>query len=154
MTVEAKSTTGYTVYRLYDAERNLLYVGCTSSLERRLRNHSNLRAWWPDVADVETETFANAGEAADYELQQAQELRPRHNSRRMPYIPPSAVKIGQRLRELRRRKFLTQVELAEKAGVSQRAITQIERDKVEPHITTMRKLAAALGVDPRDLLED
>jgi transcriptional regulator with XRE-family HTH domain len=62
------------------------------------------------------------------------------------------VKIGSRLKELRLQKFLTQVELAERAGISQRAITQIERDRVEPHITTMRKLAAALGVEPQELM--
>ena len=40
----------YTVYRLYDAERNLLYVGMTSNLKRRLQHHSSQREWWPDVA--------------------------------------------------------------------------------------------------------
>jgi transcriptional regulator with XRE-family HTH domain len=61
------------------------------------------------------------------------------------------VKIGSRLRELRLQAFLTQEELAEKSGVSMRSVSQIERDRVEPHVRTMRKLAAGLGVEPQEL---
>jgi transcriptional regulator with XRE-family HTH domain len=52
------------------------------------------------------------------------------------------------------RKLLTQEELAEKAGVSPSTIVNIERDQAEPHISTMRKLAKALDVDPTELLGD
>jgi transcriptional regulator with XRE-family HTH domain len=63
---------------------------------------------------------------------------------------------GQKLRELRLAKLMTQRELALRAGVAPETLNRIERSS-EPRSTsvlTTRKIAAALGVDPRELLED
>src|SRR5437762_2873721 len=38
------------VYRLYDAEGRLLYVGITETLRTRLLQHAKDKAWWPTVA--------------------------------------------------------------------------------------------------------
>jgi transcriptional regulator with XRE-family HTH domain len=62
-----------------------------------------------------------------------------------------AVKIGDRLKELRERKLLTQAELGAAAGVSRDQVSRIERDEVDPRFSTIRKLARALGVDPSEL---
>ena len=61
------------------------------------------------------------------------------------------VKIGRRLRALREEHLLTQGELSEAAGVSRDQVSRIERDEVDPRFSTIRKLAKALGVDPREL---
>jgi transcriptional regulator with XRE-family HTH domain len=61
------------------------------------------------------------------------------------------VKIGRRLRALREEHLLTQGELGEAAGVSRDQVSRIERDEVDPRFSTIRKLAKALGVDPREL---
>ena len=62
------------------------------------------------------------------------------------------VYIGDRLKELRVQKFLTQRELAQAASLSPTTIFKIENNQVEPHISTMRKLAEALEIDPKELL--
>jgi transcriptional regulator with XRE-family HTH domain len=62
-----------------------------------------------------------------------------------------AVKIGDRLKELRERKLLTQGELGAAAGVSRDQVSRIERDEVDPRFSTIRKLARALDVDPSEL---
>ncbi len=62
------------------------------------------------------------------------------------------VYIGEKLREIRTRRLLTQVELADKAGVSQSTVANIERDNAEPQFRTIRKLAKALDIDPTELL--
>jgi len=62
------------------------------------------------------------------------------------------VYIGEKLREVRTRRLLTQDELADKAGVSQSTIANIERDNAEPQFRTIRKLAKALDIDPTELL--
>jgi len=50
---------------------------------------------------------------------------------------------------------LTQVELAERAGVAQSTITMIETSQIaEPRPHTLRVLAEALGVSPMELLDD
>jgi transcriptional regulator with XRE-family HTH domain len=62
------------------------------------------------------------------------------------------VYIGDRLKNLRIRRALTQQELADRAGVSSNAINRIELNKAEPHMSTLRKLAKALDVDPTELV--
>lgn len=64
----------------------------------------------------------------------------------------AGVYIGDRLKTLRIRRALTQQELAEKAGISKTALNRIELNKAEPHMSTLRKLAQALTVDPTELL--
>ena len=67
---------------------------------------------------------------------------------------PVVVYIGENLKATRTRRLLTQDELAERAGVSQSTIANIERDNAEPQFRTIRKLAKALNVDPTELLGD
>jgi transcriptional regulator with XRE-family HTH domain len=69
----------------------------------------------------------------------------------MPTI--DAVKIGRRLRTERTRRFLTQAQLAQKAGISQKQLSKIENDDVEPRFSTILSLADALGVEPEIFLE-
>jgi transcriptional regulator with XRE-family HTH domain len=64
------------------------------------------------------------------------------------------VKIGDRLRDLRVRRALTQEELADKADVGTNTVARLERNESEPHMSTLRKLARALGVDPAELIGD
>jgi len=66
----------------------------------------------------------------------------------------TVLRIGEKVRVTRKRKLLTQEQLADKAGVGVNTIIRIERNQVEPHSRTIRKLAAALGVSPADLIED
>ena len=57
-----------------------------------------------------------------------------------------------RLEEWRRRRLLTQGELAEKAGVGITTIVRIEAGQ-GARVTTLRKLAAALDITPDQLWE-
>jgi transcriptional regulator with XRE-family HTH domain len=63
----------------------------------------------------------------------------------------AVVYIGDRLKDLRIEQALTQGELAEKAGVALNTVARLERNESEPHMPTVRKLATALGVHPRQL---
>ena len=56
-----------------------------------------------------------------------------------------------RLRELRAQQVLSQQDLATRAGVSKTTIVQIEAGRIRPHLSTVRKLAAALGLPARAL---
>lgn len=57
------------------------------------------------------------------------------------------------LREIRLEHVLTQDELAAKAGVSNKTIVELEAGRTQPHQQTIRKLAAALEMSPRDLAQ-
>ena len=58
------------------------------------------------------------------------------------------------LRRKRRRAGLTQEELADKAGVATTTVSRIEEGVTQPRIPTIRKIAQALGLQVRDLLEE
>jgi transcriptional regulator with XRE-family HTH domain len=68
-------------------------------------------------------------------------------------MPATMVHIGERLKRQRTRRALTQAELAGRAGVTTATVARIERDEIEPRMTTLRKLAQALEVDPTELVE-
>jgi DNA-binding XRE family transcriptional regulator len=61
------------------------------------------------------------------------------------------VKIGRNLRRLREDRLLTQAELAERAGIALSSLVRIENDQVDPRFSSIRKLARALEVHPREL---
>ena len=52
--------------------------------------------------------------------------------------------LGQRLRVLRQKKEVTQVALAERAGLPQSHISEIERGLMLPNVVTLLRIAAAL----------
>ena len=60
---------------------------------------------------------------------------------------------GELLRARRRSTGLTQAELAERAGLSERAISDMERRLKTPHPTTLRLLAEALALSDAELRE-
>ncbi len=64
------------------------------------------------------------------------------------------MKIGAQVKRERERALLTQQELAERAGVGLTTLNRIENDHAEPHFRTIRKIAKALGVDPRNLIPE
>lgn len=67
-------------------------------------------------------------------------------------IDPSAA-FGKVLRQLRLERELTQETLGLEAGVQRNFVSLIELGQNQPTITTVFKLAAALGVKPSELLE-
>jgi len=61
--------------------------------------------------------------------------------------------VGRRLRELRKKRRLTQERLAEKASVDLKYLGSIERGSENPTIGTLEKLATALSVKVSQMLE-
>lgn len=59
-----------------------------------------------------------------------------------------------RLRDLRLRAAMTQIELAERSGVARTTIIRLEGGDPNPHPSTLKKLARALKVKPTQLWED
>ena len=55
------------------------------------------------------------------------------------------MRIGDRIKELRTIYGITQVQLAEKAGISRSVISQYESNLVEPTASVVAKLAVALN---------
>ena len=60
---------------------------------------------------------------------------------------------GERLRLLRRERALAQQDLERETGVAQATLSDLEQGKREARASTVRKLAVALGVEPRELIK-
>jgi transcriptional regulator with XRE-family HTH domain len=60
---------------------------------------------------------------------------------------------GTRLRQLRRERALSQRDLSHMTGVAFDTISRLETGKQEAQHRTVRKLAEALGVEPRELMK-
>lgn len=57
------------------------------------------------------------------------------------------------VRRLRHERQLTQEGLAERAGISSRYVGAVERGDVSASVTILGQIAAALSVEPGDLLD-
>jgi transcriptional regulator with XRE-family HTH domain len=60
--------------------------------------------------------------------------------------------LGRNLRHARDRLGLTQEQVAERSGVHATEVSRIEAGKRDPRVSTMERLAKAVGVPPSDLL--
>jgi hypothetical protein len=83
------------LYRHFDGEGRLLYVGISIDVLVRQASHE-LRSWWfKDVRRIEITPFATRAEAAAAEVQAIRAERPRYNQQHHPNPaprPPSAAK--------------------------------------------------------------
>lgn len=67
------------LYRFYDADDVLLYVGMTMNPGQRWANHRDEKAWWADVATVRTQLFDSREAVLEAETKAIQAEHPLHN---------------------------------------------------------------------------
>ncbi|HEY7950818.1 MAG TPA: helix-turn-helix transcriptional regulator [Solirubrobacterales bacterium] len=60
--------------------------------------------------------------------------------------------LGRNLRRAREQAKMTQEEVAERSGVHATEVSRIEGSKRDPKVSTVERLAKAVGVPPSDLL--
>lgn len=68
--------------------------------------------------------------------------------------PDIRKRFGKRVRQLREQKGMTQIVLAEKAGIEQQHLSNLELGKKEAKIKVIEMLATSLGVSLRQLFWD
>lgn len=61
--------------------------------------------------------------------------------------------VGEKIRAIRKKKKVTQKELAEKSGLSVRSIQDFEYGKIKPKLETLLKIALVLEVSPYEIDE-
>jgi hypothetical protein len=67
------------LYRFYDGDGVLLYVGITSRHMRRWCEHAASKAWWPHVATTRVEHYPSRVDAEGAEREAIRAERPLHN---------------------------------------------------------------------------
>jgi transcriptional regulator with XRE-family HTH domain len=63
------------------------------------------------------------------------------------------MEIGHQVLAWRRTRGMTQTALAERAGVKRLFISRLESGRVDPSLSSVRRLAIALGLSPGDLID-
>jgi transcriptional regulator with XRE-family HTH domain len=73
----------------------------------------------------------------------------------MAYLksPIILITMGNKLRDIRKEKKMTQEDVADKAGIAVSQVGRIERGKLNPSISTIFVIALALDVEPKDLFD-
>jgi predicted GIY-YIG superfamily endonuclease len=67
------------LYRFFDADDELLYIGITSHLPGRVSEHEGEKPWWTDVERVSVEHFATREEVIEAEREAIRTEGPKHN---------------------------------------------------------------------------
>jgi predicted GIY-YIG superfamily endonuclease len=67
------------VYRLFDTDDRLLYVGCSDDVHMRLNAHRCTQDWFPAVTRTTVEKFPTREEALAAELTAIRTENPIHN---------------------------------------------------------------------------
>lgn len=68
-----------TLYRLFSADCELLYVGIAQRWYNRMAEHASQKAWWPEVVNVDLETFPSREAARAAERQAIRDEKPVYN---------------------------------------------------------------------------
>ena len=87
----------HAVYRLYDAERTLLYIGFTWNLRRRMEGHARDKWWWPQVAHRTMVWYGGEWDARKAEAEAIDAEKPLHNYLKPavgPHVPPHGSRHG------------------------------------------------------------
>jgi prophage antirepressor-like protein/predicted GIY-YIG superfamily endonuclease len=69
----------HTLYRFFDRNGRLLYVGITHNPAARLKAHSATQAWWKRVAEVRMESYPSRDAVLEAESQAIRGENPRFN---------------------------------------------------------------------------
>ena len=64
----------------------------------------------------------------------------------IPRVGGDRVNVGRKIRELRKSKSLSLKQVAAGAGVSPSLVSQVENNRVDPSLSTLRKIALTIGV--------
>jgi predicted GIY-YIG superfamily endonuclease len=69
----------HVLYRFFDGDGGLLYVGITNNLWHRVGSHSELQLWWSQVATATVEHYPDRRSLSDAERVAIKTEHPRHN---------------------------------------------------------------------------
>lgn len=104
MTFDAPASERTALYRLYDTDDRLLYVGITNDPKKRWTHHASMKPWWPDVARHAVEWYDSRPEAEVAEFAAIRSEAPIHNGQhaRSPIeVHASAAEVRRDARYLR-----------------------------------------------------
>lgn len=104
------------LYRFFDADGALLYVGITADLEQRWTKHQSEKPWWPDVAEKTVAWHDDRPSALAAELEAIKTEAPRYNVAGSPWVPGPRELEDSELNSGQAKELLRGVELGAQIG--------------------------------------
>ena len=80
----------HTLYRMFDSDDNLIYIGLTNNPPGRFKQHSQDKSWWDSVKYIAVEQFSSRDELIAAERTAIETERPIHNVTFNRRIGPSS----------------------------------------------------------------
>lgn len=126
------------LYRVFSAEGELLYIGISGDVPARLVQHRTTAPWWPSSPPVVTHVdYADRETAHRAEMEAIAAENPLHNLLRHPYRPPDQrsrvypMRIPEGLREA----------LQQEAARQDRSLNWLIRDAVREYLARHKEPA-------------
>jgi len=76
---DERANTKHYVYRLFDADARLIYIGCTYDVESRLKSHRHVMWWAPQIARIKITVHPTKAAAHEVERAAITAEKPRWN---------------------------------------------------------------------------
>lgn len=133
------------LYRHYDAEGRLLYVGMSVNPMRRLHVHSGVSPWFPQIARVEMQWFDSSAEAEAAETAAIRTERPlfniadRRGAQRLGRTFPRKEWAGP-LGAWMRANGIKQRDLAQRLGISNSLVSKFLVSGIRPGLTVAAQI--------------
>ena len=78
------------LYRFFDSEENLVYVGITNDWKHRFHDHERQARWWSEVAKVTFERYEDRESVSAAEIKAIKTEQPKYNKQHHPeYLSPN-----------------------------------------------------------------
>lgn len=134
------------VYRCYDEQCELLYVGVAKSVRARLDQHAKSSTWYCDCDLVTSHRAPDLKSALAEEARAIFEERPKFNKINADKEGAKFSEIGRRIKSLRINSNLTQAEFAKSVGFNVTQYANWEGGVRRPTITAAIVLCDAFDV--------
>ena len=142
-----------TLYRHFDVDGRLLYVGVALGPVARLQQHASQSSWVKDIAQMTVERFPSRAAAEQAERHAIRLEQPVHNvahARRQQQGDSNG--FGDRMRAARLQAGRTLEAAGAECGITKAALSNIENGRHMPSADTLARLSQALKCDADWLL--
>lgn len=134
------------LYRMYDADGVLLYIGITTNLEDRLADHRGFKGWWREVSTIKLEHFPTRSSAEDAERLAIETEVPRWNVRHGVSPAERSTPASSTVSTMRHRNFRIEdeiwIEATRIAELRGERLSQVLRDEIKREIAKYQHLIA------------
>ena len=140
-----------TLYRHFDADGRLLYVGVALGAIARLQQHSAASSWARGIARIEMQHFPTRSAAIAAETRAIREESPAHNVVGRA-VNLNTSEIGKRFLEARVAAGMTQSDVSRICDVTRVSVSHYENGRNAPEVRVLALFAKATGVTTDYLL--